>query len=89
MPSCWYVYVLLCADGSLYTGCTTDVASRFAAHLSGTGARYTRMHKPMRVVYSQAVATRSEAQKLEAEIKKWSRSRKIADLHLQLGSELA
>lgn len=84
--SSWFVYILLCADGSLYTGCTTDVAGRFAAHTSGTGARYTRMHKPLRVVYTQAVPSRSEAQKLEAEIKKWSRSRKITDLHLQLES---
>ncbi len=86
MSSSWFVYILLCANGSLYTGCTTDVAGRFAAHASGTGARYTRMHKPLRVVYTQAVSSRSEAQKLEAEIKKWPRSRKITDLHLRLES---
>ena len=46
----WFIYLLECADGSLYTGIAVDVAARFAAHQSGQGARYTRSHKPVRLL---------------------------------------
>jgi putative endonuclease len=49
----WFVYILLCADQSLYTGTTNDVAARFAAHLNGKGAKYTRSHKPVKIVYQE------------------------------------
>ena len=73
----WFVYILRCRDGSLYTGVATDVARRFAEHRAGTGARYTRSHKPVKVVFRQRTASRSKALKREAEIKKWPRKQKL------------
>jgi putative endonuclease len=78
----WYVYVLLCADGSFYTGSTNNLAKRFAAHLVGTASKYTRSHKPIKVIYSQELESRSVALKREAEIKKWTRKEKIGKLNL-------
>lgn len=72
----WYVYMLRCADGSLYTGVTTDVARRFAEHKSGRGARYTRAHPPEEVVYREACADRGAALRREAAIKKLPRAEK-------------
>ncbi|MFM2414976.1 MAG: hypothetical protein RI911_669 [Candidatus Parcubacteria bacterium] len=63
------VYMLECEDGSLYTGITTDLPRRFLEHKEGTGARYTRTHKPLRVVYEEPVESRSVALKREAKIK--------------------
>jgi putative endonuclease len=77
MSAMYYVYILECTDGTLYTGITTDVARRFEEHKSGKGAHYTRSHKPVRIVHSEEHGTRSAAQKREAEIKKWSRVKKI------------
>ena len=73
----WFVYILRCRDSSLYTGVATDVARRFAEHRAGTGARYTRSHKPVKVVFRQRTASRSKALKREAEIKKWPRKQKL------------
>ncbi|NCN82747.1 MAG: GIY-YIG nuclease family protein [Candidatus Pacebacteria bacterium] len=73
----WSVYILLCADGTLYTGISTDPARRFQEHLVGKGGHYTRSHKPVRQVYLEAVGTRSEALKREYEIKSWSREIKL------------
>ena len=67
--SCWYVYLIECRDGSLYTGITTDVARRFAQHLAGTGARYTRSHPPLRLLGQCAYPGRSEATIAEYRIK--------------------
>jgi putative endonuclease len=74
----YFVYLLECEDGSLYTGITTDIARRLAEHQSGIGSRFTRAHKAKRIVYSETHANRSLAQKREAEIKKWPRSQKVA-----------
>jgi putative endonuclease len=74
----WYLYVLECADGSLYTGITTDVARRFTQHASGKGARYTRSHPPLRVAGSVACGTRSEALKAELAVKRMSAVEKRA-----------
>ncbi len=74
----WYVYVLRCCDGTLYTGCTTDVAIREQRHNEGRGAKYTAGRRPVRVVYSEEHACRSAAQAREAEIKRWPRARKQA-----------
>lgn len=79
----WYMYILLCSDNSLYTGITKDVEKRFAAHLSGKGAAYTRSHKPMKILYQEQYPSRSEALKREAEIKSWSREAKIQNLQLK------
>jgi len=74
----YFVYLLLCQDGSLYTGITTDVKRRFAEHQSGVGSHFTRAKKAERIVYTEPHASRSLAQKREAEIKKWPREKKLA-----------
>jgi putative endonuclease len=74
--SAWFVYVLECHDGSLYTGVAVDVQARFAVHASGKGARYTRAHPPARVLASFECAGRSEALKREAAIKRLSAAKK-------------
>ena len=73
----WYVYMLRCGDDSLYTGSTTDVQRRFQEHRSGTGARYTRSRPPVTLVYTEAAADRSAAQRREAAIKKLPRAQKL------------
>lgn len=73
-----FVYILRCADGTYYTGWTTDVAARERAHNSGRGAKYTAARRPVRVVYEEPCESRSAAQRREAEIKRWPRARKAA-----------
>ena len=73
----WYVYMLRCGDDSLYTGSTTDVQRRFQEHRSGTGTRYTRSRPPVTLVYTEAAADRSAAQRREAAIKKLPRAQKL------------
>ncbi|WP_373974003.1 GIY-YIG nuclease family protein [Chitinibacter sp. SCUT-21] len=68
----WYVYLLNCQDGSLYTGVAVDVAKRFAAHQAGKGAKYTRAHPPESIALILKCANRSVAQKLEYAIKQLS-----------------
>lgn len=68
----WWVYLLKCRDGSLYTGVTTDVAARVATHSAGAGARYTRSRLPVELVYAEPVADRSAALRREAAIKRLS-----------------
>jgi putative endonuclease len=65
----YFVYVLLCDDGSYYTGYSNNPTNRLIRHLKGQGARYTRMHKPNGIVYLQALRTRSAAMKRERQIK--------------------
>jgi len=65
----YFVYVLLCNDGSYYTGYSNNPASRLVRHMKGQGARYTRMHKPRGIVYLQELETRSAAMKRERQIK--------------------
>ncbi len=74
----YFVYLLECKDGSLYTGVTTDVARRFAEHKSGVGSNFTRAKGAKRIVYTEEQPNRSTAQKREAEIKKWPREKKLA-----------
>ncbi|MHB8710063.1 MAG: GIY-YIG nuclease family protein [Minisyncoccota bacterium] len=73
----YFVYVLECGDGSLYTGITTNVERRFKEHKSGTGGRYTRAKEAVRVVYTERHPDRSGATKREAEIKGWRREKKL------------
>ena len=73
----WWVYMLRCGDGSLYTGSTTDVARRVEAHRSGRGAKYTRSRPPVTLVYQEAQGGRSEALRREAAIKRLSRAEKL------------
>lgn len=78
MENTWYLYILRCRDGSLYTGITTDVEKRFEAHQSGKGAKYTRGRGPMELVYQETCGDHSAALKREAQIKKLSREQKQA-----------
>lgn len=78
----WLVYILLCSDKSLYTGVTNNVAKRFTEHKSGKGGRYTRSHKPIKIIYREKMASKPEALKRELEIKSWKRSKKIQILNL-------
>ena len=84
----WFIYVLLCRDGTLYTGVTNDVAKRFTIHQSGQGGKYTRSHRPVQIIYTEAVTTRSIALKREHEIKQWPRHKKITKLGLQAPVEV-
>ena len=68
----WFVYMLRCRDGSLYTGITTDVRRRLAAHRAGSGSRYTRSRLPVSLVYRERRATRAAALRREAAIKRLS-----------------
>ncbi|MBA3014775.1 MAG: GIY-YIG nuclease family protein [Proteobacteria bacterium] len=79
MSSRWWVYIVLCGDGTLYTGITTDLSRRLATHNSEKGgARYTRYRQPVKLVYTEPAASRSEAARREWQIKqmtaghKWS-----------------
>jgi predicted GIY-YIG superfamily endonuclease len=65
----WFVYIVECMDGSLYTGITVDLVARFEAHRSGRGARYMRAHPPRRLLAAQACADRSAASRAEYRIK--------------------
>lgn len=80
----WYVYILLCEDESFYTGVTNNLEKRFLDHKNGKGGRYTRSHKPIKLIYSEQFSTQSEALKRERQIKGWSREQKISILGLKL-----
>lgn len=72
----WQVYIIICADNSLYTGITTDIERRFRQHTEGRGARYFRGRAPRRVVFLERGHCRSTASRREAEIKKMRRAEK-------------
>lgn len=72
----YFVYILRCGDGSLYTGWTTELERRLEQHNSGIGAKYTRGRGPVKMVYSEEVAGKSEALKRECQIKKYSKLKK-------------
>jgi len=73
----YFLYILKCVDGSLYTGITTDVARRFSEHKNKKGANYTRSHGAVKILHTEEFPDRSSAQKREAEIKKWPRAKKL------------
>ena len=72
----WFVYVLRCADGSLYTGITKNMTARLAAHNSGRGGAYTRTHRPVVLLYREPGFSRAAALRREAAIKGLCRPRK-------------
>lgn len=74
----WFLYIIECTDGSLYTGITVDVEARYAAHCQGTGARYTRSHPPRRLLGFEVHPDRSAASKAEYRIKRLSTQEKWA-----------
>lgn len=73
----WHVYIILCSDGSLYTGITTDPERRFRQHGEGRGAKYFRGRRPVRFVYREGGHSRSSAAGREAEIKALPREGKL------------
>ena len=74
--STWYVYILRCSDGSLYTGISPDVEARLQAHHAGKGARYTRGRGPFELVYRESAGTQAEATRRERAIKRLTRDKK-------------
>lgn len=80
----WYVYILLCQDGSFYTGYSNNVEQRFSDHKNGKGGHYTRSHKPVKLVYQETFNTQSEALQRERQIKGWNRDKKIKILRLKV-----
>lgn len=78
MSARWYVYMVRCRDGSLYTGATDDVPARVAKHNSGKGARYTRSRRPVTLVWRRRAQDKSRALRLEAKLKRLTRAQKLA-----------
>ena len=78
--SAWFIYILRCADGSFYTGITTDIARRVAEHNASDrlGARYTRSRRPVSLAYAEAADSRASATRREAAIRKLGRAGKTA-----------
>ena len=76
MDKSWYLYILRCGDGTLYTGITTDVEKRLEQHRTGKGAKYTRGRGPLELVYQETCLDHSQALKREAAIKRMSRQKK-------------
>lgn len=72
----WYLYMLRCKDGSLYTGIAVDVAARLEMHRSGKGAKYTRGRGPLELVYTEVCGSHSDALKREIAVKKLTRQEK-------------
>ena len=79
----WFVYILRCADGSLYTGITKDLKRRCKQHNNGTASRYTRNRRPAKQVWQEAHPSRSSALKREAAIKAMTRQEKMALIRLK------
>ena len=73
----WTVYILRCADGTLYTGVAIDLEARLSAHRAGKGAKYTRSRLPLRLVYRETRKDRSAALRRELEIKRLTRREKL------------
>jgi len=76
--SVWCVYILRCADGTLYTGIAADLSKRLGAHRRGAGAKYTRGRRPLRLVYREEQPDRSSALKREAALRRLGRPGKLA-----------
>lgn len=74
----YYVYLLRCADGTLYTGFTNDLARRLVAHNAGRGAKYTRGRRPVELVYWESFSNKSSALRRECAIKRLSRAEKLS-----------
>ncbi len=81
MEKAWFVYILRCADGTLYTGMTDDLQKRLAAHNAGKGAKYTRGRGPVEMVYHETYPHSTDARKREYRIKRLSRQEKLLLIH--------
>lgn len=82
----WWVYILQCGDGTLYTGIALDLEARLAQHRAGAGARYTRGRGPLEVVYREPAPDRAAASRREAAIKRCSRRAKLELIAHFMGS---
>jgi putative endonuclease len=78
----WFLYLIECSDGSIYTGITVDVAARYSAHAAGKGARYTRSHPPRRLLAAIDYPDRASASAAEYAVKQLTTSEKRAYAHL-------
>ena len=78
----WFVYIILCEGGSLYTGIAKDIEKRFKLHLSGRGAKYTKIHRPLSIVHKEEYSDHSSAIKREIQIKSYpvKQKRSLVDL---------
>ena len=85
----WWLYVLECHGGVLYTGIAKDVDARFAAHLSGTGAKFTRLNPPLRILAKALMPTRRTALRAEYAFKQASRAAKLRWCSMGLQSFVA
>ncbi|OGG50729.1 endonuclease [Candidatus Kaiserbacteria bacterium RIFCSPHIGHO2_01_FULL_54_36] len=74
----YFVYLLKCNDGSIYTGITNDLVKRLHSHKTGVGGNYTRAKGAVKILYSEKASGRGAALKREAEIKSWTRQKKLA-----------
>lgn len=79
----WCVYLIECRNGAWYAGITNDLDARYAAHVAGKGARYTRANPPVRLLGFRPFADRSAASKAEYEVKRLPKARKLAWLNAQ------
>ena len=79
----YYVYIILCEGDSFYTGCTKNLRSRIKLHEKGKAARYTRMHRPKKLVHVEEFHSRAEAMRREKRIKKLSHTQKLKLAHRQ------
>ena len=73
-----HTYILQCADGTLYTGWTNDLEKRLASHNRGTASKYTRVRRPVSLIYHETFETKEEAMRREYEIKQMTRTQKLA-----------
>lgn len=95
-PTPWFVYIVRCADGTLYTGCAHDPVARAAAHNAGRGAKYTRSRRPVALVYTEPCDSLATALRREHQLKRLPRARKEslvaagaeADIRRSAGAEL-
>ena len=78
MPAGWCLYLLECRNGAWYAGITNRLEARYAAHVAGTGAKYTRANPPVRVLASRDYPDRSAASRAEAQLKRLPRAKKLA-----------
>lgn len=85
----WYTYIVRCRDGSLYTGVTNGLQSRIDRHNDGSGAKYTRAKRPVKLVYAEKFDTKSKAQIREAEVKKFKRKEKVHLVKFGAGERFA
>lgn len=81
----WFVYMVRCGDGSLYTGIAIDVAKRVALHNAGKGAKYTRARLPVALVWSAMMDSPTDARKAEFDVKQMTKGEKEKMIHIEKG----